>query len=133
MSRENVERVLRGFDAFARAVGAPRAVSRESPPGSPGRRSPSRCCSDVGRYFGRCLGAMATAACLQGLRVARGPQRHRSYFEFSEAAAWLLAGVNVRGLVERRQPPIEHAEILGWSAMAIAARRYAPTARRVLG
>ena len=83
--------------------------------------------TDVGLYFGRCLGAMATAACLQGVRAARDPERHRAYFEFSEAAAWLLAGVHVRGLLERRQPPIEHAEIIGWSAMALAARRYRPS------
>lgn len=83
--------------------------------------------TDVGLYFGRCLGAIATAACLQGVRAARDPERHTSYFEFSEAAAWLLAAVHVRGLVERRQPPIEHAEIIGWSAMALAARRYAPS------
>jgi hypothetical protein len=82
--------------------------------------------TDVGLYFGRCLGAVASAACLQGLRAARNPRRHRSYFEFTEAAAWLLAAVHVRGLLERRQPPIEHAEIVGWSATAIAARRYKP-------
>ena len=81
---------------------------------------------DVGLYFGRCLGALATAACLQGVRAAQDPERHRSYFEFTEASAWLLAAVHVRGLLERRQPPIEHAEIIGWSAMAIAARRFGP-------
>ena len=83
--------------------------------------------TDVGLYFGRCLGAIATAACLQGARAARDPERHRAYYEFSEAAAWLLAAVHVRGLLERRQPPIEHAEIVGWAAMAIAARRYGPS------
>jgi hypothetical protein len=88
--------------------------------------------TDVGLYFGRCLGAMATAACLQGVRAAREPERHESYFQFSEAAAWLLAAVHVRGLIERRQPPIEHIEIIGWSAVAIAARRYAPRRRRAL-
>ena len=82
--------------------------------------------TDVGLYFGRCLGAVALAACLQGARAARDPEQHSSYFEFAEASAWLLAAVHVRGLVERRQPPIEHAEIVGWSAMAIAARRFAP-------
>lgn len=51
---------------------------------------------------------------------------------FSEAAASLLAAVHVRGLIERRQPSIEHAEIIGWSAMAIAARRYAPRRRCAL-
>lgn len=82
--------------------------------------------TDVGLYFGRCLGAIATAACLQGVKATRDPERHRAYYEFSEAAAWLLAAVHVRGLLERRQPPIEHAEIAGWAAMALAARRYRP-------
>jgi hypothetical protein len=86
--------------------------------------------TDVGLYFGRCLGAMATAACLQGVRAARDPERHRAYYEFSEAAAWLLAAVHVRGLLEGRQPPIENVEIAGWAAMAIAARRFSPSRRR---
>jgi hypothetical protein len=30
------------------------------------------------------------------------------------------------GLLERRQPPVEHAEIVGYSAAAIAARRFKP-------
>jgi hypothetical protein len=82
--------------------------------------------TDVGLYFGRCLGAVATAACVQAARAARDPERHRSYFEFAEIAGWLLALVHLRGLVERRQPPIEHAEIVGYSAFAIAARRFRP-------
>lgn len=85
--------------------------------------------TDVGLYFGRCLGALATAATIQGVRAARDPDGHQSYFEFAEAAGWLLAAVHVRGLIQRRQPPIEHAEIIPWSVMAIAARRYAPRAR----
>jgi hypothetical protein len=82
--------------------------------------------TDVGLYFGRCLGAVATASCVQGVRAARDPQRHRSFFQFAEVAGWLLAVVHVRGLLERRQPPIEHAEIVGYSAFAIAARRVRP-------
>lgn len=87
------------------------------------RREPQ---TEVGLYFGRCLGALATAACAQAARAARDPQRHRSYFEFVEIGGWLLAAVHLRGLLERRQPPIEHAEIVGYSAFAIAARRYMP-------
>ena len=87
------------------------------------RREPE---TDVGLYFGRCLGAVATAACVQAARAARDPERHRSYFEFAEIGAWLLAAVHVRGLLERRQPPIEHVEIAGYSAFALAARRYRP-------
>lgn len=82
--------------------------------------------TDLGLYFGRCLGALATAGCVQAARAAQRPERHRSYFEFVEVAGWLLAAVHVRGLLERRQPPIEHAEIIGYSAAAIAARRYMP-------
>lgn len=82
--------------------------------------------TDVGVYFGRCLGAFATAACVEAGRAARDPQSHRSYFGFAEIAGWLLAAVHVRGLLERRQPPIEHAEIVGWALFAAAARRFAP-------
>jgi hypothetical protein len=78
-------------------------------------------------YFGRCLGAAATATCVQSARAARDPERHRSLFEFIEIGAWLLAAVHLRGLLERRQPPIEHAEIIGYSAVAAAARRYMPS------
>ena len=82
--------------------------------------------TDVGLYFGRCLGAVATAFCAQAVRASRDPVRHRSWFEFSEIAGWLLAAVHLRGLLERRQPPIEHAEIIGYSVTAAAARRYMP-------
>ena len=86
--------------------------------------------TDVGLYFGRCLGALATANCVQAARAARDPRRHQSFFGFAEIVGWLLALVHVRGLVERRQPPIEHAEIVGYSAFALAARRYRPRTRR---
>ena len=82
--------------------------------------------TDVGLYFGRCLGAVATATCVQTARAAHDPERHRSIFGLLEIAAWLLAAVHLRGLLERRQPPIEHAEIVGYSAFAIAARRFTP-------
>jgi hypothetical protein len=45
-----------------------------------------------------------------------------------ELAGWLLSLVHLRGLLERRQPPIEHAEIVGYAAIAIAARRLRPPA-----
>jgi hypothetical protein len=85
--------------------------------------------TDVGLYFGRCLGAIATAVCTQAAQAARDPAAHRSFFVLSERAGWLLTAVHVRGLLERRQPPIEHVEIIGWAAFAIAARRCAPPAR----
>jgi hypothetical protein len=87
---------------------------------------PSEPETDLGLYFGRCLGAMAIAASVQGALAARDPQRHRSYFAFAEAGGWLLAATHVRGLVQQRQPPIENAEIVGWLAFAAGARRWAP-------
>ena len=85
--------------------------------------------TDVGLYFGRCRGALATASCVQAARASRDPARHQAYFEFAEVAGWLLAAVHLRGVVEGRQPPIEHAEIVGYSAFALAARRLAPVRR----
>ena len=82
--------------------------------------------TDVGLYFGRCLGALATASCVQAARAAREPERHRSYFQFVEVAGWLLAAVHLRGMLEGKQPPIEHAEIVPYAAFALAARRYMP-------
>ena len=84
--------------------------------------------TDVGLYFGRCLGALATATCVQAARAARRPERHRSLFEFLEIGGWLLAAVHLRGMLERRQPPIEHAEVAGYASAAVAARRYKPPA-----
>jgi hypothetical protein len=89
------------------------------------RREPE---TDVGLYFGRCLGAVATAISVQALRASREPARHRSFFSMLEMGGWLLSLVHVRGLLERRQPPIEHAEIVGYAAFALAARRLRPPA-----
>ena len=83
--------------------------------------------TDVGLYFGRCLGAMATAACLQAARASRDPAAQGGFYEFAEASGWLLALVHLRGMAERRQPPIENAEVLGYSVFALAARRFSPT------
>lgn len=82
--------------------------------------------TDVGLYFGRCLGAVAIAGGIEGVRAALDPERSRSWFAFTETGAWLLAAVHVRGLVEGRQPPTETAEIPGWVAMAAGARRFRP-------
>jgi hypothetical protein len=82
--------------------------------------------TDVGLYFGRCLGAVATAFSFHALRASREPRRHRHFFTLVESAGWLLSLVHVRGLAERRQPPVEHAEILGYAAVALLARRVRP-------
>ena len=84
--------------------------------------------TDVGLYFGRCLGALATAACVEAARTAADSdlREHKAFFHWLESAGWLLALVHLRGMLEGRQPPIEHAEIVGYAATALAARRFAP-------
>jgi hypothetical protein len=82
--------------------------------------------TDVGRYFGRCLGALAVALMGSALAASRDPREHRSLFTVFEAAGWLLSAVHLRGLVERRQPPIENAEVAGYAAFAVLARRCRP-------
>ena len=84
--------------------------------------------TDVGLYFGRCLGALATALCVRAAQASREPTRHRSLFSLIELTGWLLSAVHVRGLLERRQPPVEHAEIAGYAAVALLARRVRPRA-----
>ena len=82
--------------------------------------------TDVGLYFGRCLGAVAVAVSGSALVASRRPAEHRIVFTLLEIGGWLLSAVHLRGLLERRQPPIEHAEIAGWAASAVAARRFRP-------
>ena len=84
--------------------------------------------TDVGLYFGRCLGAVATAVAVQAVRASREPSQHRGIFGILELGGWLLSAVHLRGLLERRQPPVEHAEIAGYAALALLARRVRPTA-----
>jgi len=83
--------------------------------------------TDVGLYFGRCLGALAIGAGLEGVRVSRDVAGGGSWFRFTEAGAWLLAAAHVRQGLERRQPLTETVEIPGWVAMAVGARRFAPS------
>jgi hypothetical protein len=82
--------------------------------------------TDVGLYFGRCLGAVAIGYGVEGLRAASDPGAAQTWFRATEAAAWLLAAVHVRGMLEGRQPVTETIEIPGWAAMAVGARRFAP-------
>jgi hypothetical protein len=65
---------------------------------------------------------------VEGARAARNPAEHRGLFRIMEVAGWLLAAVHLRGLIEGRQPPIEHAEIAGYSALALLVRRVRPPA-----
>ena len=82
--------------------------------------------TNLGLYFGRCLGALAISYGLEGLQAARDPRRGETWFRATEAGAWLLAAIHVRGMLERSQPLTETVEIPGWVAMALGARRFAP-------
>ena len=77
--------------------------------------------TDLAVYWGRSLGAVAIALGLGGLWAARDPWRHRIIFKIVAVVAALLAGVHVRGAIERKQPWTETAEIGLWAAMTIAA------------
>jgi hypothetical protein len=74
--------------------------------------------TDVGSYFGRCLGAVAIAISGQAVWAARSPERHRPLFDLFAVAAALLAIVHLRGLFEDSQPLIEHLETLGYASFA---------------
>jgi hypothetical protein len=77
--------------------------------------------TDVGDYFGRCLGAVAIAITVMSLRASRAPADHRWFFDLMALAAVLLALVHLRGLVADEQPLVEHLETLGYSTVATLA------------
>ena len=77
--------------------------------------------SDLAAYFGRCLGAVATAITLVALAASRDPAGHRWVFSLLSLAAALLAVVHVIGLVRDAQPLVEHLEVAGYAAFAAAA------------
>jgi hypothetical protein len=85
--------------------------------------------TDVGSYFGRCLGAVAIAISGQALWASRAPERYRSLFDLLSVAAALLAVVHLRGLVEESQPWIEHVETAGYALFAAAALWCRPASR----
>ncbi|MGH2761588.1 MAG: hypothetical protein ACRDL4_03485 [Thermoleophilaceae bacterium] len=82
--------------------------------------------TDVGLYFGRCLGALAIGFGVEGLKAAREPASRTAWFRATEVGAWLLAAVHVRGMLEGKQPLTETIEIPLWTAMAVGARKFAP-------
>ena len=82
--------------------------------------------TDIGLYFGRCLGGVATALSIEGMRASGEPARTRRFLGLLELVSWLMSAVHLRGLLERRQPPVEHAEIAGYAAIAMIARRLRP-------
>lgn len=77
--------------------------------------------TDIGTYFGRCLGAVAIAISAQALVASRNPSEHRYLFNVLGVAAMLLALVHLRGLVEDSQPLVESLEAFGYAAFAALA------------
>ncbi len=77
--------------------------------------------TDLGTYFGRCLGAVATAITVTALFAAREPGRHRAVFTILAIGGALLAVVHLRGLLEDSQPLVEHLETAGYAAFAALA------------
>ena len=82
--------------------------------------------TDESRYFGRCLGSLAIASVASGLMAARDPGSSRSHFRFAEVVGWTMTAVHIKGALERSQPISETAEIPGWAAFGICARKFAP-------
>jgi hypothetical protein len=85
--------------------------------------------TDVGTYFGRCLGALAIALSGCALWGAREPERWRGLFSIFAIGGILLSIVHLRGAIEDSQPLIEHLETLmyaGFAALALWARPPAP-------
>ena len=74
--------------------------------------------TDLAAYFGRCLGAVATALTVVALAAARRPSEHRWLFALFALAAALLALVHLIGLLRDAQPTIEHLEIAGYAAFS---------------
>src|SRR5689334_12308411 len=84
---------------------------------------------DLAVYLGRCLGAVAIALTLAGLRAAPDPARHAALIELFAAAGALLTVVHVWGAIKRTQPWTETAEIglyAGVTALAVVVRTGLP-------
>jgi hypothetical protein len=74
--------------------------------------------TDLAAYFGRCLGAVATALTVTALAAARDPAAQRWLFNLFALAGALLSLVHVIGLIRDAQPFVEHLEIAGYAAFA---------------
>jgi hypothetical protein len=77
--------------------------------------------TELGQYFGRCLGAVAIGVAGTALAAARAPARNRAIFTVLGVAAVALALVHLRGLVEDAQPLVEHLETAMYAAFAALA------------
>lgn len=77
--------------------------------------------TDLGHYFGRCLGAVAIGVAGTALAGARDPARNRAIFTVLGVGGVTLALVHLRGLVEDAQPLVEHVETALYAAFGAAA------------
>ncbi len=72
-------------------------------------------------YFGRSLGAVALAIIAVALRAAPEADKHPLLFELIALIGVLVGLVHVWGLIKKAQPPLEHAEIPVFFALAALA------------
>lgn len=80
---------------------------------------------DLALYYGRCLGALATAVCVACYRAAPQPRQSAIIFDLITAAGALLCGAHIWGALDKRQPWIETVEIglyLGVTVLALVLR-----------
>ncbi len=70
-------------------------------------------------YFGRCLGAVATAVVVVCFRAAPRPQENKLLFELILVAAVLLTAIHIWGAIRREQPWTETVEIALYGGLAL--------------
>lgn len=72
-------------------------------------------------YFGRCLGAAATAITCVALSYAGSPTHQALLLDLIALAAFLLTGVHAWGALSHAQPWTEDAEVLLYGAATVVA------------
>ncbi len=71
-------------------------------------------------YLGRCVGGMALAVVVFVFRAVPDPRSSRVLFDLVALMSGILALIHVWGLIRRNQPWTEHAEIVLYTAVAVA-------------
>jgi hypothetical protein len=72
------------------------------------------------RYFGRCLGGVASGIVFACFRLAPHPEGCPVLFEFLAVVCGLMTAVHVVGALEKAQPWTETAEIFLYGALTAA-------------
>jgi hypothetical protein len=78
-------------------------------------------------YFGRCLGGVATAVAVVCLLAAKAPEQNVALFDLIALVGAFMTGVHIWGAVRERYPWPEHAEIVLYAALTIAAIALRPS------